>query len=49
VQTAVEAGKVRGFNVLHWSSKGMASWAVSDVNEAELREFVTALRAAQQP
>ena len=39
---------VRGFNVLHWSTEGMANWAVSDLNEAELREFVRALQGGQE-
>ena len=29
----------RGYNVLSWTSKGMNHWAISDLNEAELRQF----------
>jgi anti-sigma factor RsiW len=29
----------RGYNVLVWTNKGMNYWAVSDLNQAELREF----------
>jgi len=29
----------RGYNVLAWTNNGMNYWAVSDLNEAELREF----------
>src|SRR5262249_30712045 len=29
----------RGYNVLAWANKGMKYWAVSDLNQAELREF----------
>jgi anti-sigma factor RsiW len=29
----------RGYNVLVWTKNGMNYWAVSDLNEAELREF----------
>jgi anti-sigma factor RsiW len=29
----------RGYNVLAWTDNGMKYWAVSDLNQAELREF----------
>ena len=29
----------RGYNVLSWTNNGMNYWAVSDLNEAELRQF----------
>lgn len=35
---------VRGFQVRHWTRNGMSFWAVSDVNDAELGEFVRGLR-----
>jgi len=42
---AAEAARtVRGFQVRHWTRNGMSFWAVSDVNDAELSEFVRALR-----
>jgi anti-sigma factor RsiW len=28
-----------GYHIVHWSSGGMAWWAVSDLNEGELRQF----------
>jgi len=28
-----------GYNLLHWKDSGMAYWAVSDLNSAELRQF----------
>jgi len=34
---------LRGFHVRHWEQDRMTSWAVSDVNDAELDEFVAAL------
>jgi len=34
----------RGYNALHWTHAGMTFWAVSDLNVAELREFVSAFR-----
>ena len=32
-----------GYNILHWTQNGMAFWAVSDLNEIELDQFVHAL------
>jgi len=40
-----EDRSVRGFHVRHWTRGGMAFWAVSDVNDAELSEFVRAFQA----
>jgi anti-sigma factor RsiW len=37
---AVRAVNVRGFHLLHWVRSGRAYWAVSDLNQEELREFV---------
>jgi anti-sigma factor RsiW len=36
----------RGFNVIHWNEMGMACWAVSDLNRAELQQFADLLRTA---
>jgi len=43
--TAVRASarSVRGFHVHYWTRDGMAFWAVSDLNDAELTTFVRAL------
>ena len=42
-----EASMTRqGYNVLHWSGSGMEFWAASDLNAAELKQFVQLL---QQP
>ena len=30
----------QGYHLIHWSEAGMAFWAVSDLNETELMEFV---------
>jgi anti-sigma factor RsiW len=37
------AHAVRGFHVHHWTRDRMSFWAVSDLNDAELSEFVGAL------
>jgi len=34
---------LRGFEVCHWTRDGMAFWAVADLNDLELDEFVRAL------
>jgi anti-sigma factor RsiW len=40
------AESLRGFHVRRWSSAGMSFWAVSDLNETELGQFVTALQSS---
>ncbi len=35
-----------GYHVLHWNQAGMAWWAVSDLNAAELRQFESLYRSA---
>jgi anti-sigma factor RsiW len=44
-RTANDARSIRGFQVHHWTRRGMAFWAVSDLNDAELSRFVAALQA----
>ena len=34
-----------GYHLLHWQTRGMEYWAVSDLNPEELREFVRLLEA----
>jgi len=38
----------QGFNLVHWKQGGMCYWAVSDLNETELREFAQLVSAASQ-
>jgi anti-sigma factor (TIGR02949 family) len=38
------ARAIRGFHVRHWTRAGMSYWAVSDVNDADLDQFVRALQ-----
>lgn len=42
------ADSVRGYNVVHWSAAGMAWWAVSDVNAADLKQLAALLIAAEE-
>ena len=39
-----DARTIRGFQVRHWIRSNMAFWAVSDLNDTELDQFVAALR-----
>jgi anti-sigma factor (TIGR02949 family) len=39
-------GSIRGFNVHHWVREGMSLWAVSDLSDAELIDFVRMLQAS---
>jgi len=43
-RAAVEAMSRRGFHLRHWARDGMAFWAVSDLADEELSEFVRALQ-----
>jgi anti-sigma factor RsiW len=43
---ANDARTIRGFHERHWVEDGMSIWAVSDVNDADLTEFVRAFRSA---
>lgn len=36
----------QGFTVIHWSERGMTYWAVADIDQAQLEEFVRLWRAA---
>jgi anti-sigma factor RsiW len=40
----IEPREVDGFHLLHWRKDQMAYWAISDVNESELREFAERIR-----
>jgi anti-sigma factor RsiW len=37
---------LRGFNVHSWSRRGLSFWAVSDLNDAELAEFIRAFQGS---
>lgn len=44
-RVAIEARSIRGFHVRHWIRSGMEYWAVSDLNDAELSQFVQSFQA----
>ncbi len=48
-RTNVAARTIQGYNVRHWSRGGLEFWAVSDLEAAELNEFVQKISAALQP
>jgi anti-sigma factor RsiW len=41
---ADDVRSIRGFQLRHWSRRGMSFWAVSDLNDAELADFERALQ-----
>jgi anti-sigma factor RsiW len=43
-QSALERVSRRGYHLLSWTQAGMSFWAVSDLNAAELDDFVQRLR-----
>src|SRR5262249_48220079 len=44
-RASVEERSIRGFHIRHWTRGGMAFWAVSDLNDPELSQFVRAFQA----
>lgn len=38
------AAPQQGYHILHWTQGGMSYWVVSDLNENEMKEFVTLLQ-----
>lgn len=39
----------QGYNLLHWAQGAMEFWAISDLNEAELKQFVDKISAMSAP
>lgn len=44
-QRGARLEKAQGFNVLHWSARGLEFWAISDIAADELQEFGAKLEA----
>jgi anti-sigma factor RsiW len=45
--SAPEASTLNGYHLIAWSRDGLDQWAVSDLNETELRDFVRLFSAAR--
>jgi anti-sigma factor RsiW len=43
-----KASEHQGYNLIGWSNAGMAYWVVSDINLAELQQFVQLLQEQSQ-
>jgi hypothetical protein len=39
---------MQGFNIRHWTTPGLAFFAISDINAQELQEFVDKFNASSQ-
>jgi anti-sigma factor RsiW len=39
----------QGYNLIHWEKSGMEYWAISDLNEAELRQFAEIIQNRLSP
>jgi anti-sigma factor RsiW len=48
-EMAEESMSRQGYNLIHWDKSGMRYWAISDLNEAELRQFAEIIRGRLQP
>jgi anti-sigma factor RsiW len=44
LETEVSITEKQGFSLFHWTSGGMTYWAISDLNDTELREFAQLFR-----
>ncbi len=47
--TAEDFRTQQGYNVIHWSQGGMEYWAVSDVNQGDLPDFVRLVQGGRSP
>jgi anti-sigma factor RsiW len=48
-ETAEGSRRLQGYNLVHWNGAGMEYWAVSDLNEGELRQFAGLVRKPPAP
>jgi len=45
MEAAAKASSLQGYHLIHWIHSGMNYWAISDLNETELQEFVRDVQA----
>lgn len=45
-RSSIQASSQQGFNLLHWSDAGMTFWAISDLNQADIKTFAAAYASA---
>ncbi len=45
-ETPPQSAERQGYNIVHWSQNGMAFWAVSDLETAQLKQFAEDWRRA---
>jgi anti-sigma factor RsiW len=45
-ETSPQTAERQGYNIVHWSQNGMAFWAVSDLEAAQLKQFAENWRRA---
>ncbi|MBI3759137.1 MAG: anti-sigma factor [Deltaproteobacteria bacterium] len=48
-ESAPQIEQRQGYNIVHWNKAGMAYWAVSNLNGAELMKFAELVRHGGQP
>ena len=46
---SVQGSSYQGYNVFHWTQAGMTYWAISDLNQGDLRAFVHLVQTEQVP
>ena len=45
--TAEVTTQRQGYNLIHWTSRGMSYWAISDLNNVELHDFASLVQQGQ--
>jgi len=48
-ELAEKSVKRQGYNLFHWDNSGVEYWAISGLNEAELRQFAEIIQNRLSP
>jgi anti-sigma factor RsiW len=48
-EMAEKSARRQGYNLIHWDQSGMEYWAISDLNQAELRQFAEIIQNRLSP